>query len=177
MSGMRKQALGAIVFAICIMFAATTPALSYRGDKEGWSIRTDYASPRAFLTWVPLNDGPRVLELDCVPGGFISLISEDVEEGRADTRAIITLTNGRSRFDAEGEITRVVTSGETFFQASVSLRAARERLIPALEGPGPITYELAALPARKDATGPGTIPVANLAQPLGAFKSVCFGIR
>ena len=86
--------------------------------------------------WVPLSDGPRVLEFDCVPGNYFNILSEDVEEEKARNRATLTLVNGRSRFDIEGEITRVVTSGETFFQASLPLRAAREKLLPIFEGPG-----------------------------------------
>ena len=175
MPAVKRNVVAACTAALCVLFAAI-PANAYRGDKEGWSVRTDYPSPRALLTWVPLSDGPRVLELDCVPG-YLNLVSEDVEEGTEDTRAVLILTNGRSRVDIDGETKRLMTSGETYFQASVPLRAARERLIPVLEGPGPIGYELIALPIHRDAPGQGTIPVANLAQPLRVFKSVCFGIR
>jgi hypothetical protein len=128
--------------------------------------------------WVPLSDGPRVLEFDCVPGNSLNIFSEDVEPEKAGDRATLTLVNGRARFDIQGEITRVVTSNEIFFQASVPLREARERLLPIFEGPGPINYKIGVGSVQNDMSDAASpISVNGLMRTLRAFKAVCFGRR
>src|SRR5262245_38601583 len=41
------------------------PAVADKGDKAGWSLTTD-PRKRAFLKFVPTNDGPRILVLGCL---------------------------------------------------------------------------------------------------------------
>jgi hypothetical protein len=171
-----SKRLTALEFILGLLFEFSTPALPYRGDKADWSVITDYPSPRALLMWVPISDGPRALEFDCVPGNYLNIFSEDVEAEKAGNRATLTLVNGRARFDVEGELTRVTRSNETFFQTNVPLHGARERLLPIFEGPGPIYYKIGVGSMRNDMSGPTSpISVDGLSRTGRAFKAVCFG--
>ena len=174
----------AVAGSLVALFFHAAAAVAAEGDKEGWSVRTDYPKPRAFLIWVPLSDGPRVLAIDCVPGNAFNVASEDVTEDMAGKPATLTLANGHRRYDIGGEIIKNAGSGEVSFRAALqadpkSLQSIAAKLMPVLENAGRISYAFGAGtgPAAQPST-PGSIGALSARpQALKSFKAVCFGIR
>ena len=151
-------------------------ANAYYGDKQGWSLRTDYKYPRAFLIWVPLDDGPRVLTLDCVPGNNFGIRSEDVDPQKSTQAPTLALRNGSFRYDVQGEITHAV-DGETFFQATLpgnrsDLSSLARKLLPILEGRERIAFSIS---SPGETPAPASISVSGLGFLMREFKAVCFG--
>lgn len=57
-----------------------------------------------------------------------------------------------------------------------ALNAISPKLLPVLQGSGPILYAIGAGNTPNDMSkNPTSIPVTGLATPLATFKSICFG--
>jgi hypothetical protein len=171
-----RRWLLAIMAATFVMFAgAVSPASADQGDKQGWSLGSD-PRKRVFLRFVPANDGPRVLVLGCLRDvdSFIVLSEQDIgiRHGQAAT---LTLTNGAARFVVEGKFEADGAGvGRPGFASEIdadgkALQQIRPKLIPVLEGKGPLVLSVGSTSRE--------LPVAGLAKPLSGFKSVCFGQR
>src|SRR5437899_4357942 len=89
--------------------------------------------------------------------------------------ATLTLTNGAARFVVEGKFEEDGAGvGRPGFASEIdadgkALQQIRPKLIPVLEGKGPIVLSVGSTSRE--------LPVAGLAKPLSGFKSVCFGQR
>ena len=90
------------------------------GDPEDWSLRTDYAKPRAFLVWAPLEDGSRVLEFDCVPGNFFVARSEEAPGELVGSPATLLLGGDQATYPIAGEVVKDANTGQVFFTATLS---------------------------------------------------------
>jgi hypothetical protein len=171
-----RRWLLAIMAATFVMFAgAVSPASADQGDKQGWSLGSD-PRKRVFLRFVPANDGPRVLVLGCLRDidSFIVLSEQDIGIGHGQA-ATLTLANGAARFVVEGKFEGDGAGvGRPGFASEIdadgkALQQIRPKLIPVLEGKGPMVLSVGS--ASRE------LPVAGLAKPLSGFKSVCFGQR
>jgi hypothetical protein len=171
-----RRWLLAIMAATFVMFAgAVSPASADQGDKQGWSLGSD-PRKRVFLRFVPANDGPRVLVLGCLRDidSFIVLSEQDIGIGHGQA-ATLTLANGAARFVVEGKFEEDGAGvGRPGFASEIdadgkALQQIRPKLIPVLEGKGPMVLSVGS--ASRE------LPVAGLAKPLSGFKSVCFGQR
>lgn len=166
----------ATMTATFAMLAGTvSPASADQGDKQGWSLGSD-PRKRVFLSFVPSNDGPRVLVLGCLRDvdSFIVLSEQDIGIGHGQA-ATLTLANGAARYVVEGKFDRDGGGvGRPGFAGEIdgdrkALQQIRAKLIPVLEGKGPMVLSVGSTSRE--------LPVAGLAKPLSGFKSVCFGQR
>jgi hypothetical protein len=151
------------------------------GDKKGWSVLTD-PRKRAFLIWAPLADGPRVISFACLRDvDSLMVISENVAADQAAGSATLTMSNGKVRYDMVGAIAADPVLNQPTFTADLAddkkaISAASAKLLPVLQGPGPILYKIGPDSTTNDMSkGPSSIPIAGLATPLAKFKSICFG--
>ena len=80
---MRMRTLCGLTCCVLGLGGLSVAVMAAVGDPEGWSLRTDYAKPRAFLVWAPMEDGSRSLAFDCVSGNFFGVRSEDAPEDLA----------------------------------------------------------------------------------------------
>jgi hypothetical protein len=158
------------------MFAgAVSPTSADHGDKQGWSLGSD-PRKRVFLRFVPANGGPRVLVLGCLRDvdSFIVLSEQDVGIGHGQATSL-TLANGAVRYVVEGKFEQDGAGvGRPGFASEIdadgkALQQIRAKLIPVLEGKGPMVLSVGSTSRE--------LPVAGLAKPLSGFKSVCFGPR
>jgi hypothetical protein len=158
------------------MFAgAVSPTSADHGDKQGWSLGSD-PRKRVFLRFVPANGGPRVLVLGCLRDvdSFIVLSEQDVGIGHGQATSL-TLANGAVRYVVEGKFEQDGAGvGRPGFASEIdadgkALQQIRAKLIPVLEGKGPMVLSVSSTSRE--------LPVAGLAKPLSGFKSVCFGPR
>ena len=156
-------------------------ALAALGDPEGWSLRTDYAKPRAFLVWAPMEDGSRGLAFDCVPGNFFGVRSEDAPQDLVGKSAVLLLGAGQARYPIAGEVVKDANTGEVFFTATLSgdakgLSAIRRGLVPLLESTGPLSYAISPGNASADSFE-NSMPISlqQLRPLMQQFKAVCFG--
>ena len=147
------------------------PAVADKGDKAGWSLTTDPRT-RAFLKFVPTNDGPRILVLGCLRDVDSFMVLS--EQGVASTQTVVlTLSNGTIRYTVEGKIEPDGAGvGQVGFVSEFDVDAKarqqlRVRLLPVLEGKGPIVMTLGSISRE--------LPASDLSAPLRGFKSVCFG--
>jgi hypothetical protein len=158
-------------------------ALAALGDPEGWSLRTDYAKPRAFLVWAPMEDGSRGLAFDCVPGNFFGVRSEDAPEDLVGKPATLLLGAGETRYPIAGEVAKDANSGEVFFTATLSgdakgLAAVQRRLMPLLESAGPLRYAIGSGNASTESFENSTpISLQQLRLLMERFKEACFGAK
>jgi len=171
-----RRWLLAMMAATFAMFAGAVPPVSAdQGDKQGWSLGSD-PRKRVFLRFVPANDGPRVLVLGCLRDvdSFIVLSEQDIGIGHGQA-ATLTLANGAARFVVEGKFEGDGAGvGRPAFASEMdadgkALQQIRPKLIPVLEGKGPLVLSVGSTSRE--------LPVAGLAKPLNGFKSVCFGQR
>jgi hypothetical protein len=158
-------------------------ALAALGDPEGWSLRTDYAKPRAFLVWAPMEDGLRGLAFDCAPGNFFGVRSEDAPEDLVGKPATLLLGAGEARYPIAGEVTKDANTGEVFFTATLSadakgLAAIQRRLIPLLENSGSLRYAISSGNASTESFE-NSMPISlqQLRPLMQRFKAVCFGAK
>ena len=153
------------------------------GDPEGWSLRTDYAKPRAFLVWTSMEDGSRGLAFDCVPGNFFSVRSEDAPEDLAGKAATLLLGAGQAQYPIPGEVAKDASTGEVFFTATFSgdakgLSAIQRGLAPLLESAGPLAYAIRRGNASTDSFETSMpISLQQLRPLMQRFKAVCFGTK
>jgi hypothetical protein len=57
--------LAITAISVCTVLALAHPAKADQGDKAGWSVAVD-PRKRAFLYYVPAEDGARVLTIGCL---------------------------------------------------------------------------------------------------------------
>jgi hypothetical protein len=170
------------LLAAGIVVATLAPLAAATGDKNGWSVVTD-SRKRAFLIWTPAANGPRVLTFGCLRDvDSFTVLSEDTI-GRSTGAATLTLSNGTARFEVAGDAASDSVVGRPTFTGELpgdrkSPRDIAARLLPVLSGRGDIRYQIESTPERSDGSkGENAIPIAGLAEPLGRFKSICFGAR
>jgi hypothetical protein len=167
----RWHSIVVVAFASALVIGAGLPVMARQDDKPGWSFQTDQQK-RALLIYVPAKDAPRSLTLGCLRATeSFELLVEDVGNVKsAVTGVSLTLTNGKARFEAKGEI-GFFASTKSFDSNMIvdanALRRLRETLMPVLEGSGPIVLTLGSLTRE--------LPVSGLADPLKRFKTACFG--
>jgi hypothetical protein len=182
-SSRRRLATAAlsILFAGAILAAWVSPLLADDGDKTGWSVVTD-PRKRAFLIYVPADKAPRLLNIACLRDvNTLSIYSEGVAATLPSGAATLTISNGNARYDINGAIAADLISKLPTFTGDVAddaktISGISAKLLPVLQGAGPILYGIAAGSAAPDLSkNPTSIPVAGLAAPLATFKSICFG--
>jgi hypothetical protein len=154
-----------------LLLALVQPVLAGSGDKAGWSTDVD-PRRRAFLKYVPANDGPRLLVLGCLRDvdSFIVLSDEPSEANPADNPTL-TLSNGPAHYSVQGKMQSNGTPGKLGFAferdaGSKELRAIGAQLLPVLKGKGPTRLTV----------GPfsNELPMFGIRVPLKRFRSVCF---
>src|SRR5262249_23906969 len=105
---------------------------------------------------------------------FIVLAEQDIGIGHGKA-ATLTLANGAARFVAEGKFEEDGAGvGRPGFASEIdadgkALQQIRPKLIPVLEGKGPMVLSIGSTSRE--------LPVAGLAKPLSGFQSVLFGRR
>ncbi len=124
----------------------------------------------------PENNGPRILVLGCLRDvdTLIVLSEQDlgIESGKDVT---LTLENGTAQYVVQGKFEPDgVGVGQAGFTSEIdadakALPQIRSKLLPVLEGKGPIVLTVGSTSRE--------LPVAGLLKPLSGFKSVCFGQR
>jgi hypothetical protein len=175
MRAFRRWLLAMMATTFATFAGAVSPASADQGDKQGWSLDSD-PRKRVFLKFVPANDGPRILVLGCLRDvdSFIVLSEQDIGIGHGQA-ATLTLANGAARYVVEGKFERNSAGvGRPGFASEIdadgmALQQIRAKLIPVLEGNGPIVLSVGSTSRE--------LPAAGLAEPLSGFKSVCFGQR
>jgi hypothetical protein len=181
----RRRAIAAAALSVLLaagfLAARLRPLAADTGDKKGWSVLTD-PRKRAFLIFVPPAGDARLLNVACLRDvDSLSVYSEAVAGNLPAGAATLTLSNGNARYDVAGNIAPDPVSNQPTFTADVAedkkaLRGISGKLLPVLQGAGPILYEIGAGAAPNDMSkSPTPIPVVGLAAPLAKFKSICFG--
>jgi hypothetical protein len=157
------------------LIALAPPAKADQGDKAGWSVSID-PRKRAFLHYVAVMDGGRVLTIGCLRDvDSFTIFSTGLKTGlNSNATATLNLSNGAARYAVEGKVEiDQETSTQTFdvdIDADANgLRKIGETLLPVLQGSGPITLSVGAVEL--------TLPTAGLSQSLSRFKSICQGFR
>jgi hypothetical protein len=170
------------MLAAGILVTTLAPLAAGTGDKKGWSVVTD-PRKRAFLIWTPAANGPRVLVFGCLRDvDSFTVLSEDTI-GRSTGAATLTVSNGTARFEVVGEVASDSVVGRPTFTGDLpgdrkSLRDIAARLLPVLSGREDVRYQIDATAERRDGSkGENPIPITGLTEPLGRFKSICFGAR
>jgi hypothetical protein len=164
------RCIGTAALAALLVFLGGS-AFADKGDKRGWSLDSD-PRKRVFLKFVPIDDGPRILVLGCLRDVDNFLVMS--EQGVAGPQSVtLTLANGPARHSFDGKIeANGAGVGQAGFMSELDadatmLRQLRPKLLPVLEGKGPIVLTIGQ--ASRE------LPVAGLSRPWGGFKSVCFG--
>lgn len=166
-----------------LLLARLSPLAADPSDKTGWSVLTD-PRKRAFLIFVPTDGAPRLLNIACLRDvDSLSVISEAVAGALPSGAAMLTVSNGNARYDIAGRIAPdpISTLPTLTFTGDVAedaktLSGIAAKLLPVLQGSGPILYAISAGSTPPDLSkNPTSIPVAGLAAPLTKFKSICFG--
>ncbi len=164
-----------------VLIAGLRTLAAEPGDKKGWSVVTD-PRKRAFLIFVPPAGGPRVLNFACLRDvDSFTVFSEAITGNVPPGPATLTVSNGNVRYDVAGNIAPDLISNLPTFTGDLAgdkkaLSGISTKLLPVLQGSGPILYKIGAGTAPNDmAKSPNSIPVVGLAAPLAKFKSICFG--
>ena len=169
-----------LVIASSMLVGSLGAAQAAAGDPEGWSLRTDYAKPRAFLVWAPLEDGSRVLEFDCVPGNFFVARSEDAPGELVGSPATLLLCGDQATYPIAGEVVKDANTGQVFFTATLSgdakgLAAVRRGLAPLLESGGSLKYAIIAGNVSTGSFENSPLILLQQLRPLmKRFNSLCF---
>ena len=98
--------------AILLIIVTEMSAIADAGDQAGWSVRTDPRG-RAFLMWVPQEDGPRTLMLGCLrDADTFTTMSYAVGASDEINPVKLTLTNAKrvSRLKAASRYTQLLES-------------------------------------------------------------------
>jgi hypothetical protein len=171
-----------VVLAAGILIAWLRPSAADTGNKKGWSVITD-PRKRAFLIFVSAAGGPRVLNFACLRDvDSFTVYSEAVAGKLPSGPATLTMSNGNARYDVSGSIAPDPISNLPTFTGDLAdnknaLSGIAAKLLPVLQGSGPIFYEIGAgaAPPNDMSKNPTSIAVTGLGGPLAKFKSICFG--
>jgi hypothetical protein len=170
-----------VLLAGGILVARVWPVAADTGDKIGWSAITD-PRKRVFLIYVPSAGAPRALNFACLRDvDDLTVYSEGVAGNLPSGPATLTMSNGDARYDVAGNIAPDLISKLPTFTGELAddkrtLSGISAKLLPILQGSGPIIYEISAGTAPDGILkSPSSIPVRGLAAPLAKFKSICFG--
>ncbi len=170
-----------ILLAGGILVAQVRPEAADTGDKIGWSATTD-PRKRVFLIYVPSAGAPRTLNFACLRDvDDLTVYSEGVAGNLPSGPATLTMSNGNARYDVAGNIAPDLISKLPTFTGEIAddkraLSGISAKLVPILQGSGPILYKISAGTAPDGILkSPSPIPVGGLAAPLAKFKSICFG--
>lgn len=170
-----------VLLAGGILVARVWSVAANSGDKIGWSAITD-PRKRVFLIYVPSAGAPRTLNFACLRDvDDLTVYSEGVAGNLPSGSATLTMGNGNARYDVAGNIAPDLISKLPTFTGELAddkkvLSGISAKLLPILQGSGPILYKIAAGTAPNGMPkSPGSIPVGGLAAPLAKFKSICFG--
>ncbi len=159
--------------ALALSIELLVPALAYVGtDTAGWKVDID-PRKRAFLKYVAEDFGPRVLLLGCLRDvDMFEVISEQDSAVSPDVSMTLRLVNGtaeytvQGRFGATGIGVDVPGFGSEFDVNARKRNDLRRKLLPVLEGKGPIVLTIGSYSRN--------LPVSGLADALSRFKAVCF---
>jgi len=169
---MRRHAL-AFLTAVSLAAASAPSVLADKGDKAGWSLDTD-PRKRAFLIFVPVKDGPRLLTLGCLRDVDSFTVLSQQDPGVPSGQGIsLTLANGAAKyvvlgkFDPDGAGVGQPGFDAEFDADKKALVAIGAQLLPVLQGKGPIVLTVG--------SKTGELPIDGLSKSLARFKSVCFG--
>ncbi len=160
--------------ALALSIALLVPALADVGtDTAGWKVKTD-PRKRAFLQYVAEDFGARVLVLGCLRDvDMFEVISEQDSAVSPDVSMTLRLVNGTAEYTVQGKFgatgfgVGVPGFGSELFDVNARKRNdLRQKLLPVLEGKGPIVLTIGSYSR--------TLPVSGLADVLGRFKAICF---
>lgn len=168
---------------VCVLIAAAVlstalPAKADPGDPAGWFVNLDRRG-RAFLTWTPRKDGPRILMLACLRDAeLFTVMSAAVGDRDEWKRAQLLLSDGRANFSVDGEVTFYPHSGRSAFIADLDadrdkMRELGGRLLPVLQGDGALALMISRADG-PDILATTTIPKKGLDTALPRFRQVCF---
>jgi hypothetical protein len=170
-----------VLLAGGILVARVWPLAADTRDKIGWSAITD-PRKRVFLIYVPSAGAPRALNFACLRDvDDLTVYSEGVADNLPTGPATLTISNGNARYDVAGNIAPDLIGKLPTFTGELAddkkaLSRISAKLLPILQGSGPIIYEISAGTAPDGILkSPSSIPVRGLAAPLAKFKSICFG--
>lgn len=172
---LQVRLLGIMAISFCNVIALVLPTAADPGDKAGWSVHID-PRKRAFLIYVPVADGSRVLTIGCLRDvDNFTVISSGLRIGaNNETKATLAVSNGTARYAVDGEVEPDQATGMQAFNTDIdadakALRQISGALLPVLEGKGPIALTVG--------SAEFTLPTTGLTQPLSRFKAICFGSR
>lgn len=175
MRTLQIRLLGIMAISFCNVIAFVLPTAADPGDKAGWSVHID-PRKRAFLIYVPVADGSRVLTIGCLRDvDNFTVISSGLRIGaNNETKATLAVSNGTARYAVDGEVEPDQATGMQAFNTDIdadakALRQISGALLPVLEGKGPIALTVG--------SAEFTLPTTGLTQPLSRFKAICFGSR
>src|SRR5674476_1390380 len=164
-----------MAISFCNVIAFVLPTAADPGDKAGWSVHID-PRKRAFLIYVPVADGSRVLTIGCLRDvDNFTVISSGLRIGaNNEAKATLAVSNGTARYAVDGEVEPDQATGMQAFNTDIDadakvLRQISGALLPVLEGKGPIALTVG--------SAEFTLPTTGLTQPLSRFKAICFGSR
>jgi hypothetical protein len=168
--------LSAIVaMSVCTVLALARPAKADLVDKAGWSVSVD-PRERAFLYYVASKNDSRVLTIGCLRDiDTFTFISSGLKTAiNHDAEATLSSSSGTAQYAIDGRVETDQATGTQTFDIDIDgdatgLRKVAARLLPVLEGPGPITLSIGATKL--------TLSTSGLAQPLSRFKMICLGYR
>ncbi len=142
---------------------------------------TDRARARV-LIYVPSAGGSRLLNVACLRDvDNLTVYSEAVSGSLPSGPGTLTISNGGARYDIAGTIAPDLISHLPTFTGELAdnktaLNGIAAKLLPVLEGSGPLLYEIGTGTGQNDMSkNPTSIAITGLAAPLAKFKSICFG--
>ncbi len=164
----------ALVVIGLVMATGARDARAEEGDRAGWRLLTDPRG-RAFLTYVGVDNGPRLLTLACLGDvGSFAFYSEDLADivGPAE-RATLELSSGPAKFTVPGAIEPDALSGKLGFSAEIvvdprKLETLAASMRPLLQSKEPMVLAF----GRNRRELP---PIAGLPDPGKRFATLCFG--
>jgi hypothetical protein len=168
------QQVAYVIPALILSILMLLPARADPSDKAGWSVAT-HPRKRAFLKYIPSNDGPRLLVLGCLRDVDSFLVLSEHEPGTVPANVTLTLTlaNGAAeQFAVQGKSgPNGIGVGRPGFSSEFDVDAnergnLRRKILAVLEGKGPIVLTVGSWSQN--------LPTSGLAEVLGRFKAICF---
>lgn len=174
----RTRSAALLASALAMLIGSPLPARADEGDPAGWFLRVD-PRQRAFLTWTPQAEGPRVIMFGCLrDAGTFTTMSAAVAEREDVSKARLRLVDNASSFEVEGEIVFYPRDERSTFISDLdvddaAMKAIGARLLPVLQGTDEMTLEIG--PAGGASPIPrAVIPRDGLTELLPRFAEVCF---